>query len=123
MGFSGIWVFSPKKHDFLAVFGSKNAFFDFQIPKMAQKLVFLSKNVQNISKIKKKKRGENTLILGELINYRGLVVASATANRQLIVQGQYNTVCLRNREGSDTLTYSEAVVNPINRTQSCESTR
>ena len=36
------------KHDFLAVFGSKNAFFDFQIPKMARKLVFLSKNVQNI---------------------------------------------------------------------------
>ena len=27
--------------------GQKNAFFDFQIPKMAQKLVFLSKHVEN----------------------------------------------------------------------------
>lgn len=73
--------------------------------------------------MKKKKRGENTFILGELINSRDLGVASATANRQFIVRRQYNTVCLRNREGSDTLTYSDAVVNPINRTQSCESTR
>ena len=76
--------------------------------------------------MKKKKRGENTLILG-LINgtegSRELVVASATAFRQNTVQRQNNTIVWWIREGSNTLTHSNTVINSINRAQCRKSSR
>ena len=44
--FSDIWIFFRKNMNFLANFWSKMDFFDFQIPKMARKLIFSKKNVE-----------------------------------------------------------------------------
>ena len=44
--FSDIWIFFRKSMNFWANFGSKMDFFNFQIQKMARKLIFFKKNVE-----------------------------------------------------------------------------
>jgi gas vesicle protein len=47
LGFSGNWLFFQKNLIFLAIFWSKIALFNFEIPKMAQKHLFFGGNIEN----------------------------------------------------------------------------